>query len=101
MKIALDVAGGDYGFAPNLEGLRYAMDDQDVEKFLLVGPVDEMKAELSKYDLSADDPRLEFVQASQVVEMHEPSSIALRKKRDSSVTVAATLEIAITSILGR
>jgi glycerol-3-phosphate acyltransferase PlsX len=92
MKIALDVAGGDYGFAPNLEGLRYAMDDQkDVEQFLLVGPVDEMKAALSSYDLSADDPRLEFVQASQVVEMHEPSSVALRKKRDSSITVAATL----------
>lgn len=92
MRLALDAVGGDHGLAPNLEGLRLAMSDwADVDTFLLVGPEAEIRSALPEYGLSADDKRIEIVNATQIVEMHEPSAIALRKKRDSSITVAASL----------
>jgi glycerol-3-phosphate acyltransferase PlsX len=66
-------------------------DFREVEKFLLVGEPERMKAELVANDIPIDHPRLEIVPASQWVEMGEPSSVAIRQKKDSSITVAATL----------
>jgi phosphate acyltransferase len=89
MKIALDVMGGDDAPSQNIAGLRLALADYpEVERFLLVGDETRIAADLG--DL-ATDPRIEIVHASQVVLMGEPSSTAVRKKRDSSIAVCARL----------
>jgi glycerol-3-phosphate acyltransferase PlsX len=92
MKIAIDVMGGDNAPEVNIRGLQLAMDDfSDIESFLLVGDEAVVREELARWDIAADNARLEIVHASQVVEMTDPSAAALRKKRDSSITICAEL----------
>lgn len=92
MKIALDVMGGDHAPDSNLAGLAQALRDYpDVERFLLVGDRAVVVPGLERFNLSPADPRLELVQASQVVAMSDPSVAALRAKKDSSITVGAGL----------
>ena len=92
MRIAIDVMGGDYAPDENVKGLKLALSDfPEIEKCLLVGKVDEIKTCLHQHELTDSDPRLQLIPASQVVEMTEPSSTALRAKKDSSITVASKL----------
>lgn len=92
MKIAIDVMGGDYAPQAVIEGLKLAMQDfHDVDRFLLVGDEQIIHRQLSEREIDPDQSRLEIVPASQIVGMDEPSSIALRQKKDSSITVAAGL----------
>ena len=90
MKIALDVMGGDYAPENNILGLKEAMDEcKFVEKFVLVGQSKLIAEQLDKHRIS--DSRIELHEASQVVEMKDPSTICLRQKKDSSITVCSKL----------
>ncbi len=88
MKIAIDAMGGD--FAPNsvLEGTAQALEKYRGFTVKLVGNVPEMTPLLKKYGLM-ENPRVELVHADQFVKMDDPSTIAIRAKKNSSVTVAA------------
>jgi glycerol-3-phosphate acyltransferase PlsX len=88
MRIAVDAMGGDLGPPVTVEGAVAAARDYGLE-IVLVGDKATIERELARHDTR----RLPITvrHASQVVAMDEPPSHALRRKRDSSMRVAAEL----------
>ncbi|MDE2430077.1 MAG: phosphate acyltransferase PlsX [Burkholderiales bacterium] len=87
IKISIDCMGGDHGPAVTVAAaVAFANREPDVE-FLLVGADSVIQAELKKLHAS-NHPRLKVVHASEVVEMHDPIEVALRRKKDSSMRIA-------------
>lgn len=83
--------GGDFAPQNPIGGLKLALNTlPHVEKFFLTGPTDVITAELDKQEVG-DRSRIEIVNASQVVAMADSGIDAVRKKKDSSVTVAVNL----------
>lgn len=83
MRIALDAAGGDHGYGPNVAGAAAALNAAPDLTVLLVGEPDQLDPLLAAANLPAG--RFEVVAATQVVGMHEKPADALRKKPDSSI----------------
>lgn len=80
--------GGDHAPAAIVEAAVLATRDLGVS-VALVGDEQSVRAELGKY---APPPgSVEIVHASQIIEMHESPSAALRGKLDASMTVAARI----------
>ena len=90
MRIAVDVMGGDYAPGAVIEGLVSALSDFPTYEYALVGDLEKVGFYLEKYGI-AGDPRIHQVNANSVCEMAEPSSVSLRAKKDSSITVCAKL----------
>ena len=91
MIIAVDAMGGDNAPDVVIEGVAKALKESDeISKILLIGDTERITALMSTHGLK-DHPKVELVHASQVVEMHEPSTLAIRGKKDSSITVCANL----------
>src|SRR6185503_4850805 len=88
MKIAVDAMGGDHGPAVVVEGAVVAVREFG-SSVILVGDRDAIEHELRR--LGAQSLGLEIRHASEVVGMAESPSLALRRKRDSSLRVAAEL----------
>lgn len=88
MKIALDAMGADNAPHVEIEGAIQAVKELDVS-IVLVGDSELLKAELDKR--GAQDLPITIKAASEVVGMHESPSVAIRKKKDSSVRVAFNL----------
>ena len=88
MKIAVDAMGGDFGPAVVVEGAVAASHEFGLAS-VLVGDKAAIEREIIR--LQARDLPLSVRHASQVVGMAEPPSQALRRKRDSSLRVAAEL----------
>ena len=88
MKIAVDAMGGDYGPAVVVEGAVAASREFGVT-VMLVGDRPAIEREVAR--LGVDHAAVEIRHASQVVGMAEAPSQALRRKRDSSLRVAAQL----------
>src|SRR5947207_3630080 len=88
MKIAVDAMGSDHGPAVVVEGAVTAVREFGAS-VVLVGDQASIEREVSR--LRAGSLGLEIRHASQVVEMAESPSLALRRKRDSSLRVAAEL----------
>jgi phosphate acyltransferase len=88
MKIALDAMGGDFGPAVVVEGAVVAAREHGISS-VLVGDKAAIEREIIR--LKAPDLPLSIRHASQVVGMAESPSQALRRKRDSSLRVAADL----------
>ncbi len=84
--IALDMMGGDY--AP-LEAVKavaeYLNEKKDPLQLLLIGKEAEIEAELKKYNLPTENYKI--IAASQVIEMHEHPTKALKEKTDSSIAI--------------
>ena len=89
MKIALDAMGGDRAPGVIVEGAIQALKEYRDLEVTLVGNEERVKKELTKY--SVKGLSLSIVHAPQVVEMDELPTTALRKKKDSSIMVAARL----------
>ncbi len=90
MKISLDAMGGDHGSAPNVEGAKLALAEYpEITALYIVGREDELREQMTKAGLR--DPRAEIINATQVVEMSESAVSAIRKKKDSSISVAVDL----------
>ena len=91
MKIAVDAMGGDFAPDVAIEGIALALAEYPwISKIQAVGHLGKISYYLEKYGI-ADHPRLELVHADQAVEMGDPSTVALRSKKNSSITVAARL----------
>ena len=90
MKIALDAAGGAQGPAPNIEGAILAANAWGVE-FILTGPADILRQELTARGISSDDRRFELVDAPDVITRDEDPVSACRAKPRASILVAAEL----------
>ncbi|HXH83875.1 MAG TPA: phosphate acyltransferase PlsX [Candidatus Tectomicrobia bacterium] len=88
MKIAVDAMGGDHGPAVVVEGAVAAAREFGLS-VVLVGDRPTIEAEIAR--LHAGSLGLDVRHASQVVEMAESPSQALRRKRDSSLRIAAEL----------
>ncbi|MFV1951165.1 MAG: phosphate acyltransferase PlsX [Nitrospinota bacterium] len=85
MKIAVDAMGGDNAPGTIVEGAVLASKEFGVD-ILLVGDEGVLRDELSKY--KDDNFAISIKHASEVILMNEAPSIALRKKRNSSIRVA-------------
>jgi glycerol-3-phosphate acyltransferase PlsX len=88
VKIAVDAMGGDYGPAVVVEGAVASAREYGAST-ILVGDKAAIERELSR--CKAHDLPIDVRHASQVVGMAELPSHALRRKRDSSLRVAADL----------
>lgn len=87
-RIAVDAMGGDFGPQVVVKGALAAAREQGLA-LLLVGDAARVEKELSALDVRGLD--IEIQHASQVVDMDEKPSDALRRKKDSSITVACRL----------
>ncbi|MBN1995318.1 MAG: phosphate acyltransferase PlsX [Anaerolineae bacterium] len=85
MKIVLDAMGGDDAPTETVHGAVWAARDFDLT-IQLVGQPDILEAELAKHNTTGLD--LPIIPASQVIEMHEPPSTAVKNKKDASMVVA-------------
>jgi glycerol-3-phosphate acyltransferase PlsX len=88
VNIAVDAMGGDYGPAVVVEGAVAAAREHGLS-VILVGDRAAVEPELSRHRTAGLSVRVRH--ASQVVGMGEAPSHALRRKRDSSLRVAADL----------
>lgn len=90
MKIAVDAMGGDFAPLEIVKGaIRAVRAYQDVQ-VVLVGDETKIRTILKEYKMEEED-RLSIYHASEVIEMGETPSVALRKKKDASVAVATRL----------
>src|SRR5436305_11623747 len=88
MPIAVDAMGGDFAPQSAVEGAFRAA-REDGSSILLVGDRARVEAELRR--LGAPAGRIEIVHAEEVVGMDEPAITPIRKKRRSSLRLAAEL----------
>ncbi len=88
MKIAVDAMGGDFAPAQVIAGaVEWANNTSN--QVILVGKQDSISKELEKHVY--DESLVTIVNASQVISMDESPALALRKKKDASITVATGL----------
>lgn len=84
--IALDMMGGDYAPLEAVKGVaEYLNEEKEPLQLLLIGKEEVIKTELEKYNLSPDSYKI--IPASQVIEMHEHPTKALKEKTDSSIAI--------------
>lgn len=86
MRIALDAMGGDFAPENIVKGALDAAPNLE-STVLLVG----IKSEIEKYIQGSVPKNIEIVEASEVIGMAEKPIEALRKKKDSSISVAVDL----------
>jgi len=89
IRIALDAMGGDYAPSAIVKGAVMAAELYDCQ-IILVGDKEKIEAELKRYPRAKRDKIL-IEHASEVVEMHEHAALAIRKKKDSSISVGIDL----------
>lgn len=88
ITIAVDAMGGDQAPRPEVEGSVLAAREYGV-RLLLVGRPEAIRAELARY--AAPSLPIEIVEASEVITMEDHPAQAFRRKKNSSVHVAARL----------
>ena len=88
ITIAVDAMGGDDAPRPEVEGSVLAAREYGV-RILLVGQPHVVRPELAKH--AAPNLPIEIVPASEVITMNDHPAQAFRRKKDSSVHVAARL----------
>lgn len=88
ITIAVDAMGGDHAPRPEVEGSVLATREYGV-RVLLVGQPNVIRAELARHASPAIP--IEIVPASEVITMEDHPAQAFRRKKDSSVHVAARL----------
>jgi glycerol-3-phosphate acyltransferase PlsX len=89
MRVALDAMGGDYAPSVNIEGAVETVGEHEDIEIILVGNEPLIRQELKNKKFAPD--RISTVHASQVVEMDDSPTAALRKKKDSSIRVGIDL----------
>jgi len=82
MRIAVDAMGGDYAPEAIVEGAVQAAEEYGFT-IILVGQEDRIRQELAKY--KTDHLSIEVRHAPDIVEMHDLPSVALRRKKESSL----------------
>src|SRR5437867_6712907 len=88
MTIAIDAMGGDFAPSHPVAGAVLAAREYGA-RLILVGRQDAIEAELA--ERRAAGLSIEVVHASEVVEMQDSPVTSFRRKKDSSIRVAATL----------
>src|SRR6266478_5052490 len=88
ITIAVDAMGGDNAPRPEVEGSVLAAREYGV-RILLVGQPNVVRPEVAKH--ASRNLPIEIVAASEVITMNDHPAQAFRRKKDSSVHVAARL----------
>jgi glycerol-3-phosphate acyltransferase PlsX len=91
MKIALDAMGGDSAPASTVAGAWEALKKYPDIEIILVGDQDRIQQELKGLGAWPMDPRFSIYHASQVVDMTDNATDAVRRKKDSSISRATEL----------
>ncbi len=86
MRIAVDAMGGDHAPRVNVDGAIAAAREFGITS-LLVGKPAALQPMLS--GAGEAGRQIEIVEATEVVEMDDPATAAIRKKRNSSIRIAA------------
>jgi len=89
MRIALDAMGGDYAPDVTIEGAIETVNDYEGIDIILVGDESSIRRELDSKRYLPN--RILIQHASQVVGMDESPAIAIRRKKDSSISKAVEL----------
>ncbi|WP_125582909.1 phosphate acyltransferase PlsX [Levilactobacillus cerevisiae] len=84
MKIAVDAMGGDYAPAEIVKGIELARDAYPDIEFLLYGQEEKVQP------LLQDTTRITLVPAPEVIAMEDEPVRAVRRKKNSSIVLAAT-----------
>ena len=90
VSVAIDAMSGDHGLDVTLPAAISAITEYDDLHLLLVGDSEQIEAKLATLDVDMRQ-RLDCVASTQVVAMHEPPTLALRTKKDSSMRIAISL----------
>ena len=86
MKIALDMMGGDFAPLEAIKGIEVYLQNKNPDtSLLLIGDEPAIKQLLDRHNIPADD--LSIIHASQVIEMHEHPTKALKDKKHSSIAI--------------
>jgi glycerol-3-phosphate acyltransferase PlsX len=91
MKIALDAMGGDLAPASTVAGACEALKKYPDIDIILVGDQARIENELQALGAMPMNKRFSILHASQVVEMGDSASDAVRRKKDSSISRACDL----------
>ena len=91
MKIALDAMGGDSAPASNVAGAWEALKKYPDIEIILVGDQSRIEKELRVIGAWPMDARFSIRHASQVVDMTDNATDAVRRKKDSSISRATEL----------
>ena len=86
MKIALDMMGGDFAPLEAVKGLEVYLENKNPDTtLLLIGDEPAIKELLQSHSIPTD--HLSIIHASQVIEMHEHPTKALKEKKHSSIAI--------------
>ncbi|MFH1305465.1 MAG: phosphate acyltransferase PlsX [Candidatus Omnitrophota bacterium] len=88
MRIGLDAMGGDKAPECTVKGAVMAVHEYGYH-ITLIGRKKEIQEHLQGLNYPAN--KIDIVDASEVIEMHEPAALSVRKKRDSSIVVGTNL----------
>jgi glycerol-3-phosphate acyltransferase PlsX len=91
MNIALDMMGGDYAPIEAVKGIKAFLSDAGnlLPQLTLIGDQDSIQQLLLEYGIETNN--IAIVHASQVIEMHEHPTKALREKKESSIAIGFNL----------
>lgn len=88
--IAIDAMGGDFGPEVTIAAAAQILKQRQDVSLILVGLEDQIMTQLESQNLQLSN-RLSIKHSSELVAMDESPSMALRKKKDSSMRVAINL----------
>ena len=88
MSIAFDAMGGDTPLSVKVEAAIGAIEDFGID-VILVGLESKISQVIDRYHF--DRKKLHIVNSTEIVEMNESPSSALRQKKDSSIRIAVNL----------
>lgn len=89
MNIAIDGMGGDNAPLAVIKGVVEALEEYDDLKFFITGPKEEICKKLSDYTYNKE--KIEIIDAKEIIYTNEHPVMALRKKKDSSISKALSL----------
>ena len=90
MNIGLDMMGGDFAPLEAVKGIAEYLESPLADAHLvMIGAEPEIKDLITQFPVSAN--KYSIVHASQVIEMHEHPTKALKEKKDSSIAIGFQL----------
>lgn len=89
VRVAVDAMGGDNAPSEIVKGAVEAVNEKDRIQVFLVGVREAVDAELARY--SYDKNRITVIPASEVIINDESPTLAIRRKKDSSIVVALNM----------
>jgi phosphate acyltransferase len=87
MNIAIDMMGGDYAPLETIKGVKLFLSENNEENvdLTLIGDEDKLIPLINEYEITAE--KITVVHASEVIEMHEHPTKALKEKQQSSISI--------------